>query len=1283
MTRPTRAVDSAAGIDPVLDNLIEEFARKLQGGEPVTPEAYAREHPERGDELARILPAMVVLADLGSSANRGIPTALPAAVGTLGDFRIVREVGRGGMGVVYEAVQISLGRRVALKVLPFAATLDARQLQRFKNEAQAAAHLQHSNIVPVYYVGCERGVHFYAMQYVEGQTLAAAIRQLRQQAGLEGDDPVPVVGDAPGPASSPDATTEAVTPPVATLSTEPSVNSPGFFRTVARLGVQAALALEHAHQLGVIHRDIKPANLLLDLRGNLWITDFGLAHCQQQPGLTMSGDLVGTLRYMSPEQVMARGRAVDPRTDVYALGATLYEVLTREPACDGQTRQEVLHQIAFGEPRPPRRLNPGVPAELETIVLKAMGKNPEERYATAQELADDLQRFLEDRPIRARRPTLRGRAVKWARRHRVVAGAAAVVTAVAVAALAVSTILVWRQQVQTQAAYRAEAEQRRHAERNVRLALRVLDRIYLQVAERQFPRDPEREREDGQLLRQALEFYAEFVHDNSTDPEARQEIGEACLRLGDIHAKLGQAAEAEQAFRRTIALGEELAGDFPEVPDHRRQLAQAHLHLGHLFARTDRPREAEAGFRQAWNLQKRLADEFPAQPPYRKDLATTSSNLGVVLTRLGRFPQAEEECRRAVRLYEQLAEDLSEGTAFDRELALCYATLGDVLRPAGRLREAESAYRQACDHFDKLAGKGPTQPTWRDEQAGIQLNLGVLLSTAKRFEEAERAYRQAHALWNQLVEDFPAVPGYRQRLTVSLSNVGSVLNRTGRDQEAHRVWRQVLALREKLAADFPGVPKHRVDLAGTRLNLGALSWSLGRPEEAETLFRQAQALLRQLAADFPERAHRAKLAQAHHDLGALLASTGRHREAEAAYREEVALGEQLVGGFPAVPDYRQDLAADYTDLGKLLTESGRSQEAELAFARELALAEKLVADFPAMPGVQETLAAVHHNLGILREGAFRLREAEQAYRLAVELRRRLANNIPHAPEYRLGLAEAYHNLGSVLHNTDRPDEAEHAYRAAVALLEKLVADFPTRPAYRDRLATVHLSLGLLLHETGRPRKAEAAYRQALALGGPITAPSQPASERARWLADSHSRLGAVLSQTGRPAEAEAAYRRARHLAERLAADFPDRADDQHRLAGLLAGCPMVSLRDAPRAVGHAWRAVELAPHQGPYWTTLGMAHGRAGDWKAAAPALDKAMRLRSGGDSREWFYLAMARWHLDDKEQARQWYERAVGWMEKHKPLDEELHRFAAEAAALLGLPGARPAQGRKVPSGR
>jgi WD40 repeat protein len=347
---------------------------QLQRGECPDIEAFARRYPQHASLIRQALASLQLV---GPSATEPPAVELPST-GCLGDFRILREVGRGGMGIVYEAEQLSLGRRVALKVLPSAAALDERQLQRFKNEAQAAAQLHHSHIVPVHGVGHAGGLHYYAMQFIEGRTLASLIRKWREHA----------------------------------------TTGPEFFRTVARLGVQAAEALEHAHQRGVVHRDIKPANLMLDADDHLWVTDFGLAHVQGDTRLTQTGDLLGTLRYMSPEQVSARGLPPDHRTDIYSFGVTLYELMSLRPAFGGSGRGDVLRRVAFEEPVPPRRLNRAVPVDLETIVLKAMAKQPAERYATAGELADDLRRFLADQPIRARRPTAGQRAARWLRRNR-------------------------------------------------------------------------------------------------------------------------------------------------------------------------------------------------------------------------------------------------------------------------------------------------------------------------------------------------------------------------------------------------------------------------------------------------------------------------------------------------------------------------------------------------------------------------------------------------------------------------------------------------------------------------------------------------------------------------------------------------------------------------------------------------------------------------------------------------------------------------------------------------
>jgi len=392
-----------------LANLVGELTDMFQAGQVVDQKEYLETYPQFAKELLEVWPALEAIS--GAAENRHTSELpWPVAMGSdpariaIGDFRIIREVGRGGMGVVYEAEQLSLHRRVALKVLPFAAVLDSRQLDRFKLEAQAAAALHHTNIVPIYSIGCDRAIHFYAMQYVEGPTLAEVIDQLRGSGS---------------PECSPESKLASVeTQPVATASTGHSTKKSETVRTMLRLGVQIADGLHHAHERDVIHRDIKPSNLIVDSDQNIWITDFGLARIQSSTQLTMTNDVVGTLRYMSPEQAMAKRAIVDRRSDIYSLGATLYELLTLRPVFDGEDRHELLRQIALDEPRAPCRIEPAIPDDVETILLKAIAKDPDDRYSTAQELRDDLTRFLEHQPVLARRPTVVKRLKKWSWRHR-------------------------------------------------------------------------------------------------------------------------------------------------------------------------------------------------------------------------------------------------------------------------------------------------------------------------------------------------------------------------------------------------------------------------------------------------------------------------------------------------------------------------------------------------------------------------------------------------------------------------------------------------------------------------------------------------------------------------------------------------------------------------------------------------------------------------------------------------------------------------------------------------
>ncbi|MCE9555375.1 MAG: serine/threonine protein kinase [Planctomycetes bacterium] len=541
-----------------LFELAQEYLRELEAGHCPDRHQWLERSPDLASMLGPCLEGLDLVhqatspkSSLGSDGARlGGPSADASSASPLGDFQIVREIGRGGMGIVYEAVQLSLGRRVALKVLPFAATFDAKQLQRFRQEAQAAAQLHHASIVPVHGVGCERGVHFYAMQLIDGQSLDTVIRQLRQEAGL---GPIDVDTDEsavrpqakPTNSSTTDSTTVWTSPSdnpadrnpdaswtpaestrrqvSACFSTHQTGKLPERFKAIARSMAQAAEALEYAHQQGVIHRDIKPANLLFDFRDNIWITDFGLAHFHNAPGLTRTGDIVGTIRYMSPEQASGQRVLMDHRTDIYSLGATFYELLTLQPVFSGTTRQALLADVLSHDPKPPRSLDHRIPAELETILLKAISKNSLDRYASAQELADDLHRFLRDEPIRAKRPTLVDHARKWSRRHPSVLVASVLVLVATLAGSLIANWFITQANERTKAALAEASLRADEAEQRFQQARKAAD-LLVDVSEQELANRPASHGLRKRLLETAISYYKDFSAQRHGNPATQAEL---------------------------------------------------------------------------------------------------------------------------------------------------------------------------------------------------------------------------------------------------------------------------------------------------------------------------------------------------------------------------------------------------------------------------------------------------------------------------------------------------------------------------------------------------------------------------------------------------------------------------------------------------------------------------------------------------------------------------------------------------------------------------------------
>jgi serine/threonine protein kinase len=494
---------SESGQYHLLDELAEEFADRFRRGERPSLKEYTDRYPQLANDIRDLFPAMVKVERVKGAredVSEPPPSGSLPPMARLGDYRIIREVGRGGMGVVYEAEQVSLGRHVALKVLPKQLRVDARTRQRFEREAKAAARLHHTNIVPVFGVGEHEGLPYFVMQFIQGLGLDEVLEELKrlQPVAKEGGGAprsggggprvtrrdvtaaemarslltgrlLPAADDEPTvPELAADVSTERATgtaagmvPPasatvVGRLSdsfslTPSSVVLPGagsggpagkkrpsYWQNVARIGVQVADALRHAHAQGVLHRDIKPSNLLLDTAGVVWVTDFGLAKADDQKNLTDTGDILGTLRYMAPEAFDGRS---DARADVYSLGLTLYELLARRPAYDEKDRSRLIKQVTTSEPTRLDRLNPEMPRDLVTIVQKAIERDPAHRYPTASELTADLQRFLDDEPIQARRQKEWERCLRWARRNPGVAAMGAVLTAVLLLVTVISLIV--------------------------------------------------------------------------------------------------------------------------------------------------------------------------------------------------------------------------------------------------------------------------------------------------------------------------------------------------------------------------------------------------------------------------------------------------------------------------------------------------------------------------------------------------------------------------------------------------------------------------------------------------------------------------------------------------------------------------------------------------------------------------------------------------------------------------------------------------------------------------
>lgn len=1044
MTKNASRLDGTA-LERIVGEMVEEFTQRLRQGEFPDPEEYAERYPQAADIFREVLPGLALITcgfDGPSASDSAGGSQSGPTDGRLGDYRLLREIGRGGMGVVYEAEQVSLHRRVALKVLPFAGALDERQLQRFKNEALAAAQLDHPHIVDVYGVGCERAVHFFVMRYVEGHSLAEVIQALRDER-RRGTAAVPsgngasrhrlastgVAGAVPrravppgGPMETADVRKREVPTrkekPSARLSDSGSTEDPAYFLAVAKIGIQLAAALDHAHQSGVVHRDVKPANIILDAHRKAWITDFGLARAESNVNLTMTGDVLGTLRYMSPEQALAKRAVLDHRTDIYSLGATLYELLTLEPAFPETDRQTLLRRIVSEDPVPPRRLSPRLPADLETIVLKALAKNPRERYDTAGDLADDLRRFLGNRPITARRPTLRQRAAKWAQRHTALVWSAAAILLVTTLALGISTAMILSALGRETAALdqartnldqtereRAEKErERQRAEENLQLAeanLRraeenfqrardTVDTYLTKVSDDQLLNRPGMQPLRKELLELALKYYQEFTEQEADVPELQLELARAFNRVGDITRQIGAGGEARPAYEAAVAILERIVAAHPEVAIHQAELAMSYRRMAIVLGETGLHDEALSLYRKAMLIGERVAEENPEVLRYQVDLGKMYAGLPVLL---------EPTCQNA---------------------------------------EALAASRRAMSIREKLAKENPENPLFQSDWASACMSAAIYQERAGQSSGVLELFEQAVGIWENLVESSTDVLDFQSSLANGYTNLAGIRSAMGQADEARDWYDKSIVLWEKLAEENPGVTAYRSALFEIRRRSGFFLRDV-RSDATLALLLNSIADAEKFAKRYPDDVENQRiLARSHSVLSAVRQVRGENDLALESMQKTISVKERLVERKLAVPQDHVDLARTYIVLAyRQWHDRGRFDEAVETFEKAVHLIESLGERNTQNPDHLRLFAELYQDFAALRLQRRELPDAVELWDKAIVIQQNLADRHPEFGEYQWQLAVSHSNLAVCERNMGRIEEALHRTRKAIALLESL------------------------------------------------------------------------------------------------------------------------------------------------------------------------------------------------------------------------------------------------------
>jgi serine/threonine-protein kinase len=845
-------------------------------------------------------------------------------------FRILRPHARGGLGEVFVAEDTELHREVALKEMQARHAGHEASRGRFVLEAEITGGLEHPGIVPVYGLGTYGdGRPFYAMRFIKGDNLREAIARFHR--------PTP----------------------------RPDYHSLAFRQLLGRF-IDVCNAVAYAHSRGVLHRDLKPGNIMLGRFGETLVVDWGLAKVvgRAEPGAlaspdeetlvprsgsgaveTVAGSAIGTPAYMSPEQAAGRIADLGPATDVYSLGATFYTLLTNRSPVDGSDTAELLRKVEHGEvgfvqPALPTSTE-AVPAPLVAVCRKAMRLDPCDRYASPLALAEDLEHWLADEPVRAYPEPWTVRAGRWVRRHRTaVTGAAAAVT-VATMCLAVATVLLSAARArERQAKLLAEGnEQKAEAQRDkararFALARDAVDKYHTQISESPELKSVGLEKLRTRLLETAAVFYEKFVHEDEADVSVETERGHAYHRLGDIYQDTGRHADAEKALLQSLAIWQGLAADHPGDAALASRLAEGHHRLGWLRQNFGKSDAAEQDHLRSLTLWEPLVAEHPRELMFQSYQANALNDLGILYQDTGRGGLAKDAYDKALALRQGLVRGEPDNDEYQLGLARSHNQVANYDLYGGNTTRAEKSYQQSLDIAQHLARKHADAPRFLAELASAQYNLGFAYQRSNQRGKAERAYQDSLKLHEKLAGEHPMVIEHQQRLADVQNMLGTLYRHMKRLDDADALYRKSEATREKLFRAYPQVPNFAVDLGGVYCNHSYLLIDRKEYQAATDVLENARQML-QAVLDKDRRnitAHR-YLLNVHQGRADVYRRRGLKNEAEDAYREIVATREQLAHDLPDSAEEAVMLGGALCNYGHRLFENDKVQPALDAYTR--------------------------------------------------------------------------------------------------------------------------------------------------------------------------------------------------------------------------------------------------------------------------------------------------------------------------------------------------------------